>query len=120
MPYTQQGLPWSGRTELSRSCSSAGAVMAERRRGPRTRAYLAWLHAFGPATDHQAAEGLAYGLSSICSIRNALVTAGLVEARDRVLGPHGTPNTRWAVTGTPWAPVAERPRETDRSASCQR
>lgn len=72
MPYTQDGLPWSGDTVITRHTSYKAAVAAQAGRGAKTARYLAWLAEHGPATDHEAAVGLGFPLSSVTSIRNGV------------------------------------------------
>jgi hypothetical protein len=97
-------LPYSGRTALSRECSKAAAKQAAVTRATKTAAYLAWLAAHGPASDHDAQRRFGWPMSSITSIRNGINDRAIAEgqaapirARDKVPGPYGTPVTRWEV-----------------------
>ena len=95
MPYTEQSLPFSGKTPRSRQCSYDAAVSASDTRAAKSARYLAWLRQVGQATDHGAAEHFAWPLSSICSIRNGLVDRGLVTAQGVCLGRYGKKVTIW-------------------------
>ncbi len=99
MPLTQAGLPFQGLSLLARQCSYVAAEAVAATRGTKTRWYVAYLFDRpAGAMDHQAARALHMPRSSICSIRNPLMTAGLVEARSRDTGRYGKPCTRWALT----------------------
>jgi len=107
--WTDQGLPFVGRTPRSRQASYSGARVAARGRGVKVRWYLRLLK-IGPHTDREAAcalDQIVAGVSSICSIRNALKDAGLVEAGGHVLAPTGAKNTRWRLTSAGRAAVEE-------------
>jgi hypothetical protein len=97
MPYTDTtpALPFSGRTPISRHNSYKAAVAAQAGRGAKTRRYLDWLREVGDATDHGAAECLGWPLSSVCSIRNALVDDGLVVAVGSQMGRYNRSVTVW-------------------------
>ena len=101
---TQVSLPFSGATTHSRHASYTGAVVAERTRGVKTQLYLQWLRTHQPATDQDAADALypTLRLNSINSIRNVLVTAGLVEPAGTIEGPCGTRRTRWRIREGGW------------------
>jgi hypothetical protein len=97
-------LPYSGRTAVSRACSKAAADQAATTRATKTAAYLAWLKAHGPASDHDAQRHFGWPMSSITSIRNGINDRAIAEgevapirAHDKVPGPYGTPVTRWEV-----------------------
>lgn len=107
--WTEQGLPFGGRTPRSRQTSYSGARVAGRGRGVKVRWYLKLL-ACGPHTDREAAGALdqiVAGVSSICSIRNGLMDAGLVESGGHVLAPTGAKNTRWRLSQAGRAAVEE-------------
>lgn len=73
-PYAM-GLPFApGSHESYMACVHASAT-----RATKTRAYLRWLYRQGPQTDHEARAALGLPLSSVCSIRNGAMAAGLVE-----------------------------------------
>lgn len=74
MPYTEQGLPFAAGSHTS-YLAATGEAVDRKTKGLRYLRYLAGRQ----ATDHEAAHALGYGLSSINSIRNGLVLAGLVE-----------------------------------------
>lgn len=88
-------LPFSGRTPLARHHSYLAAEAAHATRGAKTAAYLAWLRAHGPASDHEAADALGWPLSSICSIRNGV--SDQVRAVGRTISPYGRACTSWEV-----------------------
>lgn len=109
MSYSEQGLPFGGSTPISRHASWTGAEVAARRRGPKTRAYVVLLYKFGACTDSAAAmvlHEIVVGVQSICSIRNSLCSAGLVEAVDTIMADTGARNTRWDLTPAGRAAVA--------------
>lgn len=97
-------LPISGKTPRARHASFTGARMAAARRGEKTLQYLALL-AVTPLSDNQAAPLVGVGLSSICSIRNACVRAGLVQdsGTDEVVvwpGDRMTRRVKWGRVRT--------------------
>lgn len=75
MPYTDAGLPFASGSHESHQA----AVKASASRETKTRAYLRLLYRRGPLTDHEARAALGLPLSSICSIRNGAIHAGLVD-----------------------------------------
>jgi hypothetical protein len=93
----QTPLPFSGRTPHSRHASYTGAVVAMRSRGVKTQMYLQWLRRNGPATDHQAHDATGLPLATVNSIRNGLVTAGLVISAGVTAGVEGARRTLWRV-----------------------
>ena len=97
MPYTQAGLPFSGRTPMSRQNSYRAAVAVGATRGEKKQRVLAYLKSVPAATDQGIAEGTDLPLSSICSLRNHLVSEELVCQVGRVMGAYGHPVTLWAV-----------------------
>lgn len=96
MPYTQRGLPFSGRTPMSRQNSYKAAVAEGATRGEKKQRVLAYLRTVRAATDQGIAEGVRLPLSSICSLRNHLVSEGLVRQVGRVMGRFGHPVTLWS------------------------
>lgn len=101
---TQDTLPYSGSTPQSRATSRAAAAQACEHRGEQTRRYILALRAApyfagrNGLTDHEAAEVIRVPLSSICSIRNALVKRGEVVATDETrLSPFGRVCVVWRV-----------------------
>jgi hypothetical protein len=95
MSYTSEGLPFaSGSHE-----SYQAAVKASATRQTKTRAYLTLLFRRGPLTDHDARAALTLPLSSICSIRNGVMKAGLVERTELVrVSEYGAPCRCWYLT----------------------
>lgn len=75
-------LPISGKTPRARHASFTGARLAAEHRGAKTLEYLALLERM-PLSDPKAARMMGVGVSSICSIRNACVDAGLVTDSGR-------------------------------------
>jgi hypothetical protein len=75
MPYTEQSLPFARRSHTSYLAAKGEAST----RAEKSSRYLRYLASRENATDHEAADALGFGLSSINSIRNGLVIAGLVE-----------------------------------------
>ena len=75
-------VPVSGRTARARHASASGAQVAAIGRGAKTRDYLRLLwhvDRSGGLNDDAAARLLGVYRTSICSIRNACMLAGLVE-----------------------------------------
>jgi hypothetical protein len=97
MPLTQEGLPFQGLSPIARQNSYLAAKSVAASRGIKTQWYMAYLRQVKRATDHQAARRLKIPRSSICSIRNALCTAGLVEAVGSTIGRYGKRCTLWAL-----------------------
>lgn len=99
MPITQDGLPFTGRTPRSRQNSYLAAVRAGNDRASKSARYLAWLTSTKGASDHAAALHFAWPLSSVNSIRNGLMSRGLIHAIGDCDGPFDRRVTVWAVTG---------------------
>jgi hypothetical protein len=87
--YTQDGLPFSGRSPLSRHHSAQAATDAARTRGRRSREYLDLLARVGSQgiSDHDASRALGVPLSSINSIRNGL--GDVIEVAGSTESPYG-------------------------------
>jgi hypothetical protein len=91
----QTGLPFARDSHESHRA----AVKASATRATKTRAYLKLLYARGPLTDHEAAAAMALPLSSINSIRNGVVTSGLVEKTEIVrTSSYGQPCRCWYLS----------------------
>lgn len=101
MAYTEGGLPFAGGSHES----FQAAVRADSTRQTKTRAYLRLLYGRGPTTDHEAASALKVPLSSVCSIRNGAIHAGLVEKGSTTKrSPYGGNRCRnWLLTRSGWA-----------------
>ena len=87
----QSALPFSGRSATARACSLRGANDAAKRRAEKSLRVLDYLARAGERGltrwDLQAVTG--YAISSLCSIIDALKSAGLVvEAGERITGPY--------------------------------
>lgn len=97
MPYTDSNpsLPFSGKTSVSRHTSHQAAVSAAASRASKSDQYLAWLREVRIATDWGTAEHFQWPLSSVCSIRNALVDKGLVEVAGITMGRYGKQVALW-------------------------
>jgi DNA-binding MarR family transcriptional regulator len=93
--HTQLGIPFARGSHASYKA----AVSVSLTRKTKTVRYLRHLSIHGPQTDHEAAAALALPLSSVCSIRNNVVDAGLVERgtveRD---SPYGRACSTWYLT----------------------
>jgi hypothetical protein len=101
VPYTEQSLPFARRSHTSYLAARGEAST----RAEKSARYLRYLAGRENATDHEAAEALGFGLSSINSIRNGLVIAGLVEkAGISVLSTYK--RTTWALTAAGRSAVA--------------
>lgn len=103
MPYTQSGLPWA---KGSNTSYKAAASIDPKRRGEKTRLYMRCLGLYAE-TDHEMARRLNVPLSSITSIRNALVQAGLVKKYGEVVGPYGKDCATWCLTDSGRVAVRE-------------
>ena len=91
-------LPFSGATPMSRHRSWQAAQEAAKTRVGKSLRYLELLAEAGPRglSDHETAAATGWPLSSVCSIRNGVIKAGLVEAGDRVsVSPWGREVTTW-------------------------
>ena len=97
MQLEQPVLPFTGRTPHSRHAGYTGAVVARESRGVKTQLYLQWLRRYGPATDHAAHEATGLPLATVNSIRNTLMTAGLVGSAGITEGVCGARRTLWRV-----------------------
>ena len=94
----QLALPVSGNTPLSRHRSSQAAQCAAQTRVSKTLRYLQLLSEAGEAglSDHETVRLTGWPLSSVCSIRNGAVKAGLVTTGDRVgISLYGLKVTCW-------------------------
>jgi hypothetical protein len=104
MPHTQSGLPFAKGSHTSFKAADSQDL---RRRSKNTR-QLVRILASGPATDHELASALRLPLQSICSLRNGVVHAGLVERRAEIKsGPYGKDCTTWGLTAAGYAAVAK-------------
>lgn len=106
MPYTQAGLPFSGRSSLARHHSRQAAEALAPLRGRKKHALLAWARQHPCWTDAGAAEALGWPLSSLCSLRNALMDDGYVQAVGTTLGRYGVNVTVYEVTPGTEAPCS--------------
>jgi hypothetical protein len=95
MTLEQAALPFTGRTAHSRHAGYTGAVVARQHRGVKTQLYLQWLRTHGPATDHAAHDATGLPLATVNSIRNTLMTAGLVVSAGLTDGVCGARRTLW-------------------------
>jgi len=92
------GLPFSGLTPIARHHSAMAARAARESRMTKSLQYLQLLTEAGPGglTDHETATAAGWPLSSVCSIRNGVVKAGLVVPAERHgVSPYGKSVTRW-------------------------
>lgn len=95
VPYTQEGLPFARRSHTS--YKAAVSVIATRE--TKTRAYLRLLYRRGALTDHEAHAALDLPLQSICSIRNGVMTSGLVrKGIEERVSPYGKDCATWMLT----------------------
>ena len=86
----QAHLPFGGRSSTARSCSMRAAEDAARTRGQKSERVLRLLAEAGTRglTRHDLEAVTGYRTSSLCSIVDALVSAGLVcEQGSRISGP---------------------------------
>jgi hypothetical protein len=102
MPYTETGLPFAPGSHTS---YKSAASIQPGQRGYKTRQYLLVL-ACEPATDHEMARRLYLPISSITSIRNALMQAGLVNRRpEERLSQYGKSCATWGLSSAGYAAV---------------
>lgn len=101
MPYTKDSLrlPFSGRSPISRQNSYLAAKAQRATRGTKKLRIVAYLRTVDMATDQGIAEALHLPLSSVCSLRNALMSEGLVECVGRTMGVYNHPVSLWALRG---------------------
>lgn len=97
MNLEQPALPFAGRTVHSRHASYTGAVEAQRTHRGKTRIYLDWLRAHGPATDKDARVALGFELGTINSVRNTLYNANCIGSCGEVPGCGKATRTLWRV-----------------------
>lgn len=97
MILEQPALPFTGRTLHSRHAGYTGAIVARQTRGVKTQLYLQWLRLHGPATDHDARDATGLPLATVNSIRNTLMTAGLVVPAGITAGVCRAKRTLWRV-----------------------
>ena len=100
MPFTDQGLPFSGAEPISRHHSYQGAKAAEPRSGSQAMRLLALYREQGPQTDHAASRALGLPLATICARRSDLIKRDLVAATGSQPGPFGTRNTLWGLASS--------------------
>jgi hypothetical protein len=91
-------LPFSGATPTSRHHSAKAAEAASETRLTKTTALLCLLRtAARGLTDHDIVRLTGWPMSTVCSVRNGLLRARLIEARtdDHGLSPYGRTVTLW-------------------------
>jgi transcription initiation factor IIE alpha subunit len=101
MPYTDDSLmlPFSGRSPISRHNSYLAAEAQRSTRGTKKLRIVEYLRSVEMATDQGIAEALYLPLSSVCSLRNALMSDGVVECVGRAMGRYNHPVSLWALRG---------------------
>ncbi len=102
MPYSEQQLPWTGATALSRHCSADGARAALRRSAGQTARYLRLLERRGAegCTDLEAALILGIERTSVNARRSVLCQLDppwVVPVGTRP-GPTGIRTTAWGLS----------------------
>lgn len=103
MPYTSAEtgmLPFSGRTPQSRQNSFDAAMAQRSTRGAKKVKMLAYIREHRLVTDQGLAEGLSLPIQSVCSLRNGLVSDGLVRQVDKARGKYGLWVSVYAPVGT--------------------
>ncbi len=97
MPYTSDSyqLPFSGSSPQTRHTSYRAAVAQRSTRGTKKIAMLAYIRQHGLVTDQGLAEGLRLPIQSVCSLRNALASEGLIRVAGETTGIYGRPVTLW-------------------------
>lgn len=98
MPFTDQGLPFSGRDRDARHASWTGSQAAAATRAGKTQRYLELLQTHGPLSDHAVAALTGWGLSSVNSIRSGVEELVVAEGFDTAqFGTRTTRRTRWRL-----------------------
>jgi hypothetical protein len=101
---TREGLPWSGRTAISKHRSAQAAQAAAQTRVFKSLRYLDLLTEAGARglSDHETHAATGWPISSVCSIRGGLMEAGLVVPGERVgVSPYGRAVTTWVKRAAP-------------------
>ena len=68
-------------------------------RGAKKLRMLAYIRAHGQVSDQGLADGLGLPLQSVCSLRNALVSEGLVSHAGNTMGQYGKTVSLWGPLG---------------------
>jgi DNA-binding IclR family transcriptional regulator len=95
---TPASLPFSGSTPISRHHSAKAAEAARETRLTKTTSLLCLLRtAPRGLTDHDIVRLTGWPMSTVCSVRNGLLRANLIEARtdEHGLSPYGRTVTLW-------------------------
>jgi hypothetical protein len=98
VPYTQLGIPWNGRSAIARHNGQRAAESLAPLRGRKKHRLLEWARQVGTFTDAGAAECLGWPLSSLCSLRNALMDEGYIRAIGSTEGRYGKTVTVYEPT----------------------
>lgn len=93
-------LAFRGNTTSTKHAGWTGARQAVRTLGEKTSAYLQLLNQAGALTDHEAAELMHVGLSTINSIRNNLIDGAAQREQSPPIVPDGFDLHTWGDGGT--------------------
>ena len=95
-------IPFRGKTPATRHASWTGARQAVHTWAQKQSAYLQLLGAGGALTDNEAAALLRWPLSSVCSVRNAVIAEVTTDGFETVTwdGGRTTKRTRWRLNGS--------------------
>lgn len=110
MPHTQDSLPWSG-TGAAGHSSYQGALQAAESREEKRAQLLAFVRRRGRVTDEQIETALVFRRSSVCSIRNSLVTDGFIVADGHRKFERIEEGKLRFKTHTYWRPTTEAERD---------
>lgn len=99
MPYTQDGLPFSGETKVAAHSSHTGAVHATKARGEKVEALRQLLRNHGPLTFNEIAAITGWPISSVCSLKSAIKHEVQEDGFDEQRWGDGTTTrrTRWRL-----------------------
>ena len=95
MPYLDGELPFSGALPATRQNSYLAAAAQRSTSGVKKLRMLAYIREHGLVTDQGLAAGLNLPIQSICSLRNALTSEGLVVHVDDAIGIYGKRVSVW-------------------------
>lgn len=117
MPYAKLNgtleLPFSGRSPRARHNSYKAALSQASTRGSKKLRVFAFIRQHGLVTDQGIEEGCQIPINSVCSIRNALMSEGLIEEAGDTIGRYGRTVTVWKIRGAsvalPAAPAGTAP-----------
>ncbi len=107
----QDALPFSGSFPASRHSGYQGALQAAETCEEKRAQLLAFVRRLGRVTDEQIETALRFRRSSVCSIRNSLVTDGFIVADGHRKFERIESGKRRSKTHTYWRPTTEAERD---------